>query len=76
MRDVRVVKYESTIQADLLPVIAQQITTSAGFQKIPGEEVATCAVVSAEEEVGAWKHTSQLRFFFLRKMFLRDFYGT
>lgn len=56
-------------QATLLPVIAQEISTSAGFQKIPGEEVTTCAAVSAEEEVGAWKHTSELRFFLKENVF-------
>lgn len=58
----------------ILPAIAQQISTSTGFQKIPGEEVATCAIVSAEEEVGAGNTCLSSDFF--RKMFLHGFYGT
>lgn len=61
----------SRIQAALLPVIAQEIRTHAGFQKIPEKEIATCAPVSTEGEVKAGEDTAELRFqfsfFFLKK---------
>lgn len=51
----------SMIQAALLPVIAQQIRTHTGFQKIPEKEIATCAELSTEEEVKAGEDTSEQR---------------
>lgn len=54
----------SRIHVALLPVIAQQIRTHAGFQKIHEKEIATCAQVSTEEEARAGEETSELRFTF------------
>lgn len=54
----------SRILVALRPVIAQQIRTHAGFQKIPEKEIATCAQASTEEEVKAGQDTSELRFKF------------
>lgn len=62
-RSVYSVSHEnSRIQAALLPVITQQIGTSAGFQKIPEKEIATCAEVSTEEEVKAGSLSLELSF--------------
>lgn len=72
----------SRIQAALLPVIAQEIRTHAGFQKIPEKEIATCAPVSTEGEVKAGEDTAELRFQFIfffwrkNKMFLQNFHVT
>ncbi len=60
----------SRTKAALLPVIAQQIRTHAGFQKIPEKEIATCAEASTKEEVKAGEDTSELRvkvFFIFKK---------
>lgn len=65
-----------TIQAALLPVIAQQIRTHAGLQKILVREIATYAPDSAKEEVKAGVDTSELRHFFKNKMFLPEFHVT
>lgn len=70
----------SMIQAALLPVIAQQIRTHVGFQKILGKEIATCAELSTKEEVKAREDASEIRFkfsffffFFKAKCFYRIF---
>ena len=47
----------SRIQAALLPLIAQQIRTHAGFHKLPEKEIATCAEVSTKGEVKAGDRT-------------------
>lgn len=62
----------SRIQATLLLVIAQQIRTHTGFQKIPEKEIAKCAV-STKEEVKAGEDTSELRKKKSYKMFYRIF---
>lgn len=68
----------SMIQAALLPVIAQQIRTWAGFQKIPEKEIATCAQASTEEEVKSGEDLSELSFKLKAKndVFLQDVHVT
>lgn len=68
----------SRIQAALLPAIAQQIRTHAGFQKILEKEIATCASVSTKEEAKAREDRLNLALCFFSKsnMFLKDFHVT
>lgn len=55
------------IRAALLPFIAQEIRTHAGFQKISEKDIATCAEVLPKEEVKAEEDTTEL--FFLKDVF-------